>query len=92
MTYPVLLAARGYAHIEVREGSGAAGWNQMSEIFAGACTAGQSWSGGEGGKLAARHCMWPDDPGSTLSQPYIQSSTAGLQPGVRELLRFPSGV
>ena len=92
MSYPVLEAARGFARVEVREGRGAAGWGQMVAIFDGPCDGGQQWKGGEGDKLAARHCLWPDDPASSMSQPYTVAGTGGLQAGRRELLRFPSGI
>lgn len=92
MTYPVLQAARGFAKVDVRLGRGAAGWNQMTQIYCGACTRGQKWEGDEGDKLSASHCLMPNDPDSSMSLPYTQSSTEGLSPGVAELLRFPSGV
>lgn len=66
MSYPLLEAERAYAHVEVRQGRGATGWNQLDPCFSGPCTAGQRWDGAEGAKLAVRHCLYPGDPDSTL--------------------------
>ena len=92
MSYPVLEATKAFARVEVRSGAGASGWNSMATVYDGECERGQSWAGGEGEKLAARHCLWPNDSGSTMSQPYVVSGTAGLEVGRAERLRFPSGV
>ncbi|WP_068070617.1 hypothetical protein [Novosphingobium lentum] len=92
MTFPLLRIAADYAHVEVRSGRGAASWNQMDEVFSGSADAGQEWRGPEGGKLAARHCLWRSDPQSTLSQPYIVSGIDGLGHGQPQLLVFPSGL
>ncbi len=92
MSFPVLQAARQFARVEIRIGRGAAGWTQLNEVYSGPCDTGQTWRGDEGEKLAARHCKWPSDPASTMSEPYVVSSTEGLLTGHPELLRFPSGV
>lgn len=92
MSFPVLQSAKSYAHVEVRIGRGATGWSGLDPLFAGPCSANQKWQAGEGEKLAVRHCLWPDDPDSTLSQPYLVSGIEGQLVGKPEFLRFPSGV
>lgn len=92
MSFPVLQAARAYARVEVRTGRGATGWSGLQPLYEGECSANQKWEGEEGDKLAVRHCMWPSDPDSTMSQPYIVSGVEGQLVGHPELLRFPSGV
>jgi glutathione S-transferase len=90
MTYPVLRISGDYAFVEVRKGRGAIRWRDMTPIHRGPASAGKEWKGAEGEKLAARHCLWPSDPNSTLSQPYEQSSWEGLGTGRPELLVFPT--
>lgn len=90
MTYPLLRIAGDYAFVEVRKGRGAIRWRDMTPIHRGPARKGQEWKGAEGEKLAARHCLWDTDPTSTLSQPYEQSSWAGLGTGRAEVLVFPT--
>lgn len=92
MSFPVLQSAKSYALVQVRIGRGATGWSGLNPLYEGPCCADQKWQGDEGEKLAVRHCMWPDDPDSTLSQPYIVAGTEGQLVGHPELLRFPRGV
>lgn len=81
-----------YALVEVRKGRAAERWEDMQPIHSGSASRGQEWKGAEGEKLWGRHCLWPNDPGSTLSQPYDVSSRAGLAVGQPRLLRFPTRV
>lgn len=90
MSYPVLRSNQAFAHVEVRIGTGPAGWNDLEPFYDGPCHAGQQWEGGEGEKLAVRHCMMPDDPGSSLSQPYVVKGESGLGNGQQQLLKFPT--
>ena len=92
MSFPMLIARKRFARVEIRTGRGATGWNQLEVLFEGPCNANKAWTGEEGDKLAARHCMWPSDPSSTMSQPYIVAGVDGLEVGVADRLEFPSGV
>jgi len=92
MSFPMLVARKHFARVEIRIGRGAAGWNDLDPFYTGPCTTNQTWSGDEGDKLAARHCMWPSDPDSTMSQPYIVAGVEGLGEGAPERLEFPSGI
>jgi hypothetical protein len=92
MTFPRLIARKKFARVEIRVGRGADGWDQLAVLYTGSCNANKAWSGEEGEKLAARHCLWPSDPDSTMSQPYLVSGVEGLGEGVPVTLEFPSGV
>jgi glutathione S-transferase len=92
MTFPLLRISGDYAFVEVRRGRGAMRWRDMTPIFRGRAARGTEWKGGEGDKLAAVHCMWPDDPSSTLSLPYEVSSWQGLGTGRAEVLVFPTTI
>ena len=50
MSYPLLRISEDNRHVEVRKGRGAQRWEDMVEIFNGAATKDQEWSGGEGEK------------------------------------------
>ena len=90
MSYPLLRISGAYARVEVRKGRGAQRWDDMTEIFNGEATQGQEWKGDEGDKLSARHCMWPDDPSSTLSLPYTVAGMPLLDVGKPRLRVFPT--
>jgi len=90
MTYPVLQLTGDFAHVEIRKGRGAAGWNDLTPVYSGEGCNGQQWQGAEGEKLAGRCCLMPDDAGSTLSQPYVVAGQNGLDAGSPQLLRFPA--
>jgi glutathione S-transferase len=90
MSYPLLRISGDYALVEVRKGRGSQRWDEMAEIFNGPASQGQEWKGGEGDKLSARHCMWPDDPASTRSLPYTVAGTPLLDVGKPKLREFPT--
>ena len=92
MSYPVLQITGDYAFVEIRKGRAAERWEEMDLVFRGSASRGTEWKGAEGEKLWGRHCLWPSDPNSTLSQPYDVSSRAGLAVGQPRLLRFPTSV
>lgn len=92
MSYPVLQITGDYAYVEIRKGWGAVRWEDMDLVYRGSASRGDEWKGAEGEKLWGRHCLWPTDPNSTLSQPYDISSRAGLAVGQPRLLRFPTRV
>lgn len=92
MSFPMLIARKKFARVEIRIGRGAAGWNELDVLYEGPCNANKTWRGDEGEKLAARHCMWPSDPDSTMSLPYVVAGTEGLGVGSAEQLEFPSGI
>lgn len=92
MSFPLLVARKHFARVEIRIGRGAAGWNQLDVLYEGPCPSNESWHGDEGEKLAARHCMWPSDPDSTMSLPYVVAGVEGLAEGSAEQLEFPSGI
>ena len=92
MSYPVLQITGDYAYVEIRKGRAAERWEEMAIVHRGSAARGEKWEGAEGEKLWGRHCLWPSDPNSTLSQPYDISSRAGLAVGQPRLLRFPTRV
>lgn len=92
MSYPVLQITGDYAYVEIRKGRGAVRWEDMDLVYRGSASRGDEWKGAEGEKLWGRHCLWPTDPNSTLSQPYDISSREGLATGQPRLLRFPTRV
>ncbi len=89
MSFPLLRISDDYAHVEIRKGRGIDRWDDMEEIFTGAAEQGQEWRAGEGAKLSAKHCMMPDDPGSTLSLPVTVSGQNGLAVGEPRVRVFP---
>jgi hypothetical protein len=90
MTYPVLLANKSYALVDVRIGKRPTSWKNLAPFYKGPCAAGDKWSANEGGRLSVRHCMWPDDESSTLSLPYTVDGAEGVQAGTPEPLAFPT--
>jgi glutathione S-transferase len=91
MSFPVLEVSKDFARVEIRRGRGATRWNELEVLYEGPCLASQSWRGEEGEKLVGKHCLWPSDPDSTMSEPYTVPSIEGLDEGRAERLRFPSG-
>lgn len=89
MSFPVLRAGRDFRHVEVRVGRGAQRWRDMEEIHAGPARRGQTWSGGEGEKLSARHSHHTSGPNGRLSLPYTVSGIEGLGVGKPKTRTFP---
>lgn len=90
MSYPLLRISEDNSHVEVRKGRGAQRWEDMVEIFNGAATKDQEWSGGEGEKLSARRCKWPkDNPCTDMSIAYSVTGQSGLDVGKPRLRVFP---
>ena len=90
MSYPLLRISEDNSHVEVRKGRGAQRWEDMVEIFNGAATKDQEWSGGEDDKLSARRCKWPkDNPCTDMSIAYSVTGQSGLDVGKPRLRVFP---
>lgn len=90
MSYPLLRISEDNSHVEVRKGRGAQRWEDMVEIFNGAATKDQEWSGDEGEKLSARRCKWPKDtPCKDMSIAYSVTGLSDLDVGKPRLRVFP---
>ena len=92
MSYPLLKISGDYAHVEVRKGRGADRWDEMEEVHNGSASQGKEWEGEEGAKLSAKHCMWPDDPTSTMSLPYTVAGTPLIDAGKPRRRVFPTKI